>query len=580
MADAYTPVDGLKNMVSFPTDPGGEEAARKQIQDMLDQILAFHNAHLADTPIYVRTAGADVDNLINLNLKTAEAVANNKSLQLTPGVYGISDYWVIPSGITIIFDDAEIKLLEVSSVGSVISNVWNGGGTETLFTENVTLINPKVDGNNISGENGFSFANCKNINIYNPQIKNTVFDAIKMGGRALQFEGGVNGVKDCNVYNPIIHNCSIGINAQGTASEPAININFFNAVMDNVDIPFNFDSTEIADGALSAKEMNIYIDGFSLRNCGRVTGEYGSILDGGIITVDRAYGIDIKNGRILNDDINYGVIGGLARGKGRNIKIENVEMVGSVVALFNGDPRGFGSASTGSVPAIYIAKNVRHFGTAEYVVKSYSPSPQHMINCTLENIEIDTVTSGILNENASFAANSYASIRRRSDGAVIQLKSFKSIFDGGNDFILENKEGFAQIHHVKTGVLDEIVTPLFSIDMPAYSRAFIEFFITSSFVESASLASAVAVSGVATAISDGTGVILSNVSSTLIRSTTETGTTQLLTVTITNDAVDDKIIFNVTQNAETVDVAETVMLYAKIAFTESVTPKQPKIILL
>lgn len=46
MADAYTPSDGLKNIVSFPTDPADEAAARKQIQDMFDQILALHNAHM------------------------------------------------------------------------------------------------------------------------------------------------------------------------------------------------------------------------------------------------------------------------------------------------------------------------------------------------------------------------------------------------------------------------------------------------------------------------------------------------------------------------------------------------------
>lgn len=48
MANAYTPADGLKNLVSFPADPADEAAARKQIQDMFDQILAFHNTHLAE----------------------------------------------------------------------------------------------------------------------------------------------------------------------------------------------------------------------------------------------------------------------------------------------------------------------------------------------------------------------------------------------------------------------------------------------------------------------------------------------------------------------------------------------------
>jgi pectin methylesterase-like acyl-CoA thioesterase len=68
MADAYTPTDGLKNVTSFPTDPADETAARKQVQDVLDQMLAFHNTHLADLTAhattanityYIRTDGSD-----------------------------------------------------------------------------------------------------------------------------------------------------------------------------------------------------------------------------------------------------------------------------------------------------------------------------------------------------------------------------------------------------------------------------------------------------------------------------------------------------------------------------------------
>jgi hypothetical protein len=41
---ASTPTDGLKNTSSFPTVPSSETAARKQIQDIIDQINACGNA--------------------------------------------------------------------------------------------------------------------------------------------------------------------------------------------------------------------------------------------------------------------------------------------------------------------------------------------------------------------------------------------------------------------------------------------------------------------------------------------------------------------------------------------------------
>jgi hypothetical protein len=261
---SLTDVDDITFIGNGVTITGGASIAVTSI----GELSAGFNSHLAESAINVNTLGADVDYLSLLNTKVAEAKDKSRPLRLNQGVYGISDYWVIPPDITVIFDNAEIKLLSASSVGAVISNVWNGGGTTTLFTENVILINPKVNANSIPGENGIGFANAKNINIYNPQIENCIFDDIKKGGRAFQFEGGAS-VKDCNVYNPVIRNCSIGCNAQGTATAPVINVNFYNVTMENVDTPFNFDSTETAEGALSHEAMSILVDGFSLRNCGK-----------------------------------------------------------------------------------------------------------------------------------------------------------------------------------------------------------------------------------------------------------------------------------------------------------------------
>lgn len=60
MADVYNPSDGLRNMTTFPTDPVDETAARNQFQSMFDQILAFHNTHLAENVQYTTTNDVNI----------------------------------------------------------------------------------------------------------------------------------------------------------------------------------------------------------------------------------------------------------------------------------------------------------------------------------------------------------------------------------------------------------------------------------------------------------------------------------------------------------------------------------------
>ena len=44
---AFNPVDGVKNTATFP-DPASETAARKQIQDVFDQIATYINDEITD----------------------------------------------------------------------------------------------------------------------------------------------------------------------------------------------------------------------------------------------------------------------------------------------------------------------------------------------------------------------------------------------------------------------------------------------------------------------------------------------------------------------------------------------------
>lgn len=373
-----------------------------------------------------------IDNAIPIQEAINYAYSIGWGILIANGTFMSSNELRFFGGMDVYFENAIIKIPFDSVAEGVITNGDNMGGGVTQYTEKLNFYNPRIDGSDKINRNGFGFINCKNVNLYNPMVENIRHGVA--GGKAFQFENGENGVVDCNVYNPIIKNSSIGCNAQGFGNEPAKNINFYNVMMENVDVPFNFDSTGTLEGALSHSEMSVLVDGFSLRNCGKITQDFNgaSALDGGILTLDRAYGVVLRNGKVVND-IAYGTIGGLVRGKGRNIQLDNITIEGNVVALFNGDIKRFVSASTGSIPAEYNARNIRHFGNADYVVVGYAPQPDHMKNCYLQDIEVDNVITGILDINASKAGNSYAIIRHRNDNYNVPLLNFLDIWNNGNN---------------------------------------------------------------------------------------------------------------------------------------------------
>ena len=56
----YSPTDGLKNTTSFPTTPASETAARKQFQDMFDQVTTLLNALIDELEAAeIGTSGAE-----------------------------------------------------------------------------------------------------------------------------------------------------------------------------------------------------------------------------------------------------------------------------------------------------------------------------------------------------------------------------------------------------------------------------------------------------------------------------------------------------------------------------------------
>lgn len=579
--DYATLEDRVDTIITTPvTDISVQEIVdARQGELSLGANLTRVKVQLADIAINVKSFGAKgdgTDDLDALKLAANEAILKNKVLMLPPGTYGIRDFWSLPPNITIKFNNAKLILLnDTGPMGGILTNVWNGGDKTTLFTENITLINPHVDANNIAGENAIAFANVKNINIYNPIVENCIHSSTRLGGRAFQFEGGSKGVKDCNVFNPTIRNSSIGINSQGTEIKPAINLNFFNVTMENVDIPFNFDSTT-GQGALSHNAMNIDIDGFSLRNCGKSTNAYASALGVGILTSDRAYGVSLKNGKIFNDAA-YGKIGGLVRGKGRNLLLENIELIGDVVALFNGDLRGFGSPGAGSIPAGYVAKNIRHFGSADYIVKGYAPYTGHMANCFLDNIETDIIVNGVVDINSTYATNSYGEFRRRSDNTKISLSSFKSIWDSGNGFVIRNIES-VEVDNIKL-IPANVSTGIYEISTPIHTRLIVEYVISYLLPSSGNSAGIYTLKGFLTIVRNGQGNFSVDESTPIVSNNQLSIVLDPISLNVLTDEINGKAVIEILQTNAT-DGNRTLSFYSKIKHFIGATPTKSEITLL
>ena len=91
MVVQYTPVDGLKNDVTFVDAPLTPADARKQFQDMLDQMLAFHNTHLGEAVTDV----AGVHGLIIKRGTWTPALAGNSVAGTNTYSYQVGSYYQI-----------------------------------------------------------------------------------------------------------------------------------------------------------------------------------------------------------------------------------------------------------------------------------------------------------------------------------------------------------------------------------------------------------------------------------------------------------------------------------------------------
>lgn len=302
------------------------------------------------------------------------AVAEGFTLVVTRGVYGFSGWIPVISNLRLVFEEGAVfKLLATTGPigGFVIGGVTYPDSASVIPLDNCHVVTPTLDCNNLVGENGFSSASADGLYIYNPTIKNCKRSDLLLGGRAFQFEGGV--VNNVNVYSPKIINCSIGINSQGDSSgaHVASGINYSDVYMENVDIPFNIDSSYANPQDNTVLTMSTTVRGATLRNCGRL--KYDGVtnaLGGGIICGDRGFGLSISDVRIIND-ADYGGIGAICRGTMFGVRIRNLVFHGSsMAAVFDHNPVTFGNPSGASWASYVDADDITVECNLDYVVST------------------------------------------------------------------------------------------------------------------------------------------------------------------------------------------------------------------
>jgi hypothetical protein len=504
--------------------------------------------------------------------------AAGRLLVLPCRVYAVSDWLTMPSGLRVWFEPgAKIKLTGASSVGGV----WVGGYTEALATaacDDVEIHNPTIDANNLSGENGINAARCTNLRIFNPTVLNCLHDTTILGGRAFQFEGNdANGV---HVFNPYIRNCSIGINSQAdpnAGTQKARDINYYNVVMRDVDVPFNVDAGFASPENWNLEQFSTFVHGASLFDCGKPSWSGATALGAGIVCGDRGSGLSIDGLRVVNST-GYGTIGALVRGMVYGVRLRNVEFNAAATALYDSTYVVLGNPSASAIAATLFTENVRARGNLDYVVRGPF---DNWGACTLHAEVSNASLTGVLDATSGTVTAALLHFVDADTKQSTGWQRFKDVFDGGNAAanFTAARTGFASVRHV-VSIPDEAAVDVFSVLAPAQCRLSIAYFVSVMYPDSASEGSVRNQHGmIAFELDAGSNEVGQVSAGTTAVAVDPTGpATQ--TVTVTAALVSGSIVVSVSQNNEPLDAELLCMISADIHFSVGQNARAPKVTLL
>lgn len=389
------------------------------------------------------------DDLAAIIKAITETSSRKQVLYFKRKTYLVSDFFWSTNNTRIYCEPGAVfKLSQATTIGGFFLSGSQriNGALQTILSQDVETWNMTFDCNGIAGENGVCGTMCSNIKHHNVVVMNTLYSAVKKGGRAFQFEGAT--AQDINIYGPQIMNCSIGINSQGApdGSKMARAINYFDVSMLNVDIPFNVDSGFTSPETNTPLTMSTNVYGASLRNCGKITGGYGTAttnphLGAGIVCGDRGFGLNIRGLRVIND-ATYGAIGAILRGQMFGVSVEGLDFYGSYASrVIDHTPVGFGTPSQQSLPStVYVQGKVKC--NLDYVMTAHSSLAVSASRIRLD-IDIPTATpAALFDANAGASTLAMMEITNTATGYSTGLRKLSDLYNAGNnDAIISGYDG-------------------------------------------------------------------------------------------------------------------------------------------
>lgn len=356
--------------------------------------------------------------------------------------YNISNTIFVKSNLIIEFLGSYLKLTDSTVNGGILICYSND---RNIVVDNITIINPLVDGNNMGyptgreyGENGVGGTNCKNVRVIGGHVKNCkrgMLKTIGTGGKAIQFESGVENIL---VDGLRADNCTILCESGGvvddTTFRSARRVLYTNLKAYDCERLISLHQS-ISPFDTSVKINNFVIDGVIAFNCG--IEKIGNAKEYGLILIDRACNGTIRNVEIFNDS-SYGTIHSIIRmARGGNMNFENIKFVGSCDYMFSLKVALMFGASGDCSNVIF--NNISLIGNCINVVDCDTGASSAFKYMNFNNIHCGTLSGNLLGDGIKVSSNLNGKFINSTKTCVLEGAFAKIDVIGGNTFPVQER---------------------------------------------------------------------------------------------------------------------------------------------
>ena len=343
--------------------------------------------------------------------------------------------------------DAAIKVTLNSPLGYAISSnialrsgsVWNHVGSGYLKLTSyittgevmrvsgatgVTIIEPKIDGNNITytteGQNGIGITGGSTlVRVIGGSIGNCVWGSgsTPEGGKAIQVEGGAS---DITVDGTFAFSCSVAfnVNSDNSGALYARGVKFLNVSAENCGV-FGYVLQNNTPNDVTGNHQSVQFSNFVARNCGS-----GS----GIFVFDKAASVLVSNGQVYISTSADSLI----RGRVTNSIFTDIQVYGTLNALVNMIPTTIPVGGNSFGFQNNIVRGINLNGTYNYLVKSDNSANYNPYYCQFDVMVQNDATVGFFDAYSGVTADrSFARIlynQKLVDTSIDQIYSKYNTF--------------------------------------------------------------------------------------------------------------------------------------------------------